>query len=222
MNKKNQVFFALLIAALFMASAFVFADQGQTVASSTHVGNTMSASAEPLVSVQNSSLNQLTSTAGTYRLLDEQNQFNPSAVVIVTISLKTGTGFSILVNSVSNPASAQYRQYVSTEELGNQYGISAPAYNEIVSYFEGFGITVFTSSARISLTLQGTVLEYEAAFHTQIGAYAIEYVSNGLWNTRLSFRFSHSLRGHEWIGPPRFNCTVRLRNHGTGRHGSPA
>ena len=182
MNNRNRVFFALLIAVLFMASAFVFVDQGQAAAAPTHSGYGMSAGTEPLVSVQNSSLNQLASTAGTYTLLDEQNHFDPSAIVIVTISLKTVSGFANLVNSVSNPASTQYRQYVSTGELGNQYGISTSAYNGIVSYFEGFGITVYTSSARISLTLQGTVQEYEEAFHTQIGAYAIQYTSNGIWN----------------------------------------
>jgi subtilase family serine protease len=183
MDNRYKVIVSVIVVALFVASVMVYGVSNATgrtgIESSTAPASTMSSG--QLVQMQGASINGQLSKFGNFQLVSENSQFNPNAQLVVTLSLKPTGNLSSYVSAISNPDSAMYRQYTSAAGLGNMFGVSQQAYSSIVSYFSQYGLNVQTSPARLSLTLVGTVSQFESAFDTQIGAYAIQYTSDGVW-----------------------------------------
>ena len=183
MDNRYKVIVSVIVVALFVASVMVYGVSNATgrtgTESSTAPASTMSSG--QLVQMQGASINGQLSKFGNFQLVSENSQFNPNAQLVVTLSLKPTGNLSSYVSAISNPDSAMYRQYTSAAELGTMFGVSQQAYSSIASYFSQYGLNVQTSPARLSLTLVGTVSQFESAFDTQIGAYAIQYTSDGVW-----------------------------------------
>ncbi len=183
MDNRYKVILSVVVVALFIASVMVYGMSNATGRTGTESFTTgaNAVSQGPLVQMQGSAVAGQPSSLGNFQLVSESNQFNPNAQLIVTLSLKPTGNLSSYIASLSNPNSPLYKQYTTAGSLGSMFGIPVQAYNSIVSYFKGYGINVQTSSARLSLTLIGTVSQFESAFNTQIGAYAIKYTSDGVW-----------------------------------------
>lgn len=183
MSNRYKVIVSVIVVAIFIASVMVYGMSnatGRTDTESLPIAANSSSSGT-LVEMQGSALSGQLSKLGNFQLVSEGAQFNPNAQLVVTLSLKPTGNLSAYVSSISNPGSPLYRQYVSAGTFGSMFGVSQQVYNSIVSYFSQYGISVQTSSARLSLTLVGTVSQFESAFNTQIGAYAIQYTSDGVW-----------------------------------------
>ena len=119
---------------------------------------------------------------GTISVLPEPAKFNPNAPMSVVITLKPTANLANVVGALSNPASSQYRHYLSAAGVGANFGVSSGQYASAVQYFQGFGLKVSPSTTLLSLSLSGTVAQMESAFHTRLAAFAQQYTSNGVWN----------------------------------------
>jgi len=120
---------------------------------------------------------------GSYTVVPAPNSAsNFPSTITVTIGLQPQGDIHGALASVSNPSSPLYHNFYSNYQIANQFGVSQSVYNNIVSYFQGFGLTVIPSSDRLSLSLQGTPSQFKAAFHANIRGFYLQYRSKGLWN----------------------------------------
>ena len=173
----------MIVVALFVASIMVYGVSNAAGRSEAQIpiASESSMLSGQMVQMQPSTINSQSLKFGNFELVNENSQFNPNAQLVVTLSLKPQGNISSYVSAISNPDSALYRHYTTAAGLGALYGVSQQVYSSIVSYFSHYGLSVQTSPARLSLTLVGTVSQFESAFDTQIGAYAIQYTSDGVW-----------------------------------------
>ncbi len=76
------------------------------------------------------------------------------------------------VDSVSNPSSANYRNFVTPEQFGERFGQSPANVQQMVTFLQGQGFKI-TLQAKNNLTIIAdcTVAQAEAAFHTTINNY---------------------------------------------------
>jgi subtilase family serine protease len=120
--------------------------------------------------------------AGTYTVVPAPSSANLPSTITVTISLKPQGDLQGFVASISNPSSPLYHQFGTTQSIANNFGISQSTYDSIVSYFQGYGLTVSTSGDRLSLSLTGTPSQISSAFHTNVRGFYLQYQSKGFWN----------------------------------------
>jgi subtilase family serine protease len=74
-----------------------------------------------------------------------------------------------MVDAISDPTSRRYRQFLTPEEVGAQFGQSTATVQAIASYLQSNGLTVkLISKNHISILADGTVAQAEKAFATTI------------------------------------------------------
>ena len=173
-----------MLALLFVVSVLLVPHAG--LASPTTRSNQLSGlgalRSAPLTQVSGAApMSSGTSTLGQYTVLPESAQFSASALLTVTVGFKTTSGLQQFVSSLNDPNSQSYRHFVTTGQLGAAFGISPTTYSTISSYFESYGMTVTPSNSYMSMQVTGTVSQMEQAFHTTLGAYALQYQSKGIW-----------------------------------------
>ncbi len=134
-----------------------------------------------MVTVQKPVISGNVKTFGNFKLINEASKLNPNATVLVTLSFKGSASLSNYVNEISNPSSPLYRDYMNVYQLGDEFGLSQSTYNMIASYFSNYNIKVYKSPARLTMSLSGKISDFDKAFNTKIGAFAIEYKSKGMW-----------------------------------------
>ncbi|MEM3851861.1 MAG: protease pro-enzyme activation domain-containing protein [Methanomassiliicoccales archaeon] len=94
------------------------------------------------------------------------------ATLTVTVGLKPSNVMNAYLSTIENPASPQYRHFLTASQIGNEFGINSATYGMIVSYFKSYGLQVMQSSTRLLITLNGTVSQLESALHTTIGLFS--------------------------------------------------
>ncbi len=73
------------------------------------------------------------------------------------------------LSNISNPASIQYHQYISARTFDRLYAPSKSYYDNLIRYFESYGIHNFTRFPnRLILSMSGSSKDFAAAFHTGI------------------------------------------------------
>lgn len=99
---------------------------------------------------------------------------DPERILHVAVSLPYGdpAGMQAFVDSVSDPASPNYRQFITPEAVGAQFGLSDVQLQGVVDYLQsaGFQITLVGKN-RLSILADATVAQAEAAFNTTIHEY---------------------------------------------------
>jgi len=187
MNKKAIL--ALSISMLMLISVLIAVGgalpstlQGANANTVTSLNtNTMKTlSNEPLVQVPSITPITVGATGG-YAIVPA-GTLNPNTVITVVISLHPTGNMQAYLNMTSNPNSPYYNHYLTDQQIATMFGQPATVYNSIVSYFEGYGLTVIPSDMRLTLTVQGTPSQIDAAFHTHMQAFDLQYTSNGMWN----------------------------------------
>ena len=74
-----------------------------------------------------------------------------------------------LLVAQQNPASPEYHRWLTPEQFGVRFGLSAPDLAEVTAWLESTGLKVTgTARARTFLTVSGTVAQVESAFGTTI------------------------------------------------------
>ena len=186
-NALVAILVALVMVLSTAASLVAFLPQAPAASAGAPAGPTGLLSAPkasgPLTSVPGSASNLNPSNPtplGTTTVVPVPAKYNAKAPDSVTVTLRPSASLTALVNNLNNPASPEYRQFLTASTLGSEYGNSA--YPSAVSYFEGFGLSVQTSSTDLTLTVTGTVGQISAAFHTGMDAYQAQYQSAGSWN----------------------------------------
>ncbi len=92
--------------------------------------------------------------------------------IIVALPLRDQAGAESFARDVQDPASADYRKFLTPAEFGARFGASADDYAALRQWAVGRGLTVGpASSSRTTLSLQGTVAQIEALFSTRIGQF---------------------------------------------------
>lgn len=97
-------------------------------------------------------------------------------------------GLQRYVDSVSNPVSPNFHQFLTPEEVGRRFGPSPADVEATVSYLKSQGISV-TDVAKngFVVTAEGSSEQVSAAFHTSLGY--VDRVENGIhapYRTNLS------------------------------------
>jgi len=121
-----------------------------------------------------------TTTFGTVSVIPNPSAYNPNAPDSVTVTLAPSGSLTTLVNDQSDVASAQYRDFLSAQQVGAQYG--NPSYDSVAAYFAGYGLTVTPSATALTLTVSGSVSQVAAAFHTTMSSFTQTYQSEGMYD----------------------------------------
>jgi subtilase family serine protease len=99
---------------------------------------------------------------------------DPSRVLHLSISLPPvdSSALEAYVDSVSNPKSRNYHNFLTPEEVGTRFGATNAQVQSVVSYLTSNGISVkLVAKNHLSILADATVTQAEAAFSTTINEY---------------------------------------------------
>lgn len=99
---------------------------------------------------------------------------NPNRLLHVSVSLPYGdpAGMQAFADSVSNPRSSMYRQYITPEEVGKRFGLSSDKVQAVADYLKSQGMKInLVSKNRLSILADCTSGQAEKAFGTVINDY---------------------------------------------------
>jgi subtilase family serine protease len=96
---------------------------------------------------------------------------NPSQRLHIAVSMPYAKPDEVqaFADSVSDPNSPNYRQFITPEEVGRRFGLSSTKVKSVTDYLKanGFNVTLVGKN-RLSILADATVAQAEAAFHTKI------------------------------------------------------
>lgn len=99
---------------------------------------------------------------------------DPKQTLHVSVSLPyaDAAGMQSFVDSVSDPKSVNYRNFITPEEVGARFGLPLADVQNVAAYLtsQGFKITLVGKN-RLSILAECTVAQAESAFHTTINNY---------------------------------------------------
>jgi len=96
---------------------------------------------------------------------------NPDRVLHMSVSLPYDdpAGVAAFVDSVSNPASPNYRQFLTPEQVGARFGLSDKQVQSVVDHLTSAGMKInLVGKNHLSILAEGTVAQAEKAFKTTI------------------------------------------------------
>ena len=96
---------------------------------------------------------------------------DPTRILHVAVSLPYGdpAGMQAFVDGVSNPASPNYRTFLTPDEVGARFGLSPDRVQSIVDFLRESGFKInLVGRNRLSILAEATVAEAETAFGTTI------------------------------------------------------
>ncbi len=92
--------------------------------------------------------------------------------VILSLPLGNSAGAAEFAQRVSNPKDPLYRKYITPEEFAARYGANANDYAALKQWAIANGLTIaHEAGARTSLTVRGSVRQFQALFGTQLNNY---------------------------------------------------
>ncbi len=95
-----------------------------------------------------------------------------------------GAQVNQLINSLYNPGSKSFHQFLSSSQYSADFAPSSQIYAKMVSYFASQGLSVYTDKSRMFINLAGTVAGFQNAFSTNMqlykGANGVRYYANTL------------------------------------------
>jgi subtilase family serine protease len=101
---------------------------------------------------------------------------DPDEVRVVSVSLPFARPLEAqaFVDDVSNPASPNYRQFLSPEQVGERFGQPLARVTQIADYLTTSGLSIADiGSNRLAVTARGTIAQIEQAFHTTIRSFTV-------------------------------------------------
>jgi subtilase family serine protease len=92
--------------------------------------------------------------------------------VILALPLGDSAGAAEFVRQVSTPKDPLYRKYITPDEFAFRYGANANDYAALKQWALANGLTIaHEAEARTSLTVRGSVEQFQALFKTQLNNY---------------------------------------------------
>jgi subtilase family serine protease len=101
---------------------------------------------------------------------------NPSQVLHLSISLPYANllGMETMVNSISDPRSRNYRNFLTPDQIGQQFGLSTAQVQSVSSYLVSKGFTIrLIAKNHLSILADATVTQAESAFGTTVNDYQV-------------------------------------------------
>jgi subtilase family serine protease len=93
-------------------------------------------------------------------------------IIQLTLPLSDRQGAYDLLKHVSTPKDALYHHYITAQEFAARFGANAADYAKLRAWAVANGLSiVHESSARISLSVRGTVAQVQKLFKTQLNYY---------------------------------------------------
>jgi kumamolisin len=89
--------------------------------------------------------------------------------VDVLVKMRDPGGLVKYAQSASNPKSANYRHFLSPQDIADRYGASPTDYKTAADYFKKLGMRVGMWPQRETLAVTGTLKQLTAAFGTNFG-----------------------------------------------------
>lgn len=99
---------------------------------------------------------------------------DPQQTLPIVVSLKFARpdAAQTYADSVSDPASPLYRQFLKPEEIADRFGPSEADYQAVVAHLKAAGLQITGLSAnRLSVLAEGSVPQLEVAFATRLGQF---------------------------------------------------
>ncbi len=90
----------------------------------------------------------------------------------VGLELQDEAGLLTYAREASTPGSAQYRHFLTPQQIGSAFGASSATVATVAKYFRSYGISVGTWPQHLMLSLAGGLPAFERAFNTSFGWYA--------------------------------------------------
>lgn len=93
--------------------------------------------------------------------------------VVVGLNVSGQRKLDSFLNSLYDPASPSYHQYLSRSQFTERFSPSLYSYDRAIAYFDSFGgLEVTGYSDRLAISLTGSAAAIGNAFHTSIAEYA--------------------------------------------------
>ena len=90
----------------------------------------------------------------------------------IGLPLRNQEELTTLLGQISDPASPQFRKYLTPEQFTERFGPTEPDYAAVVAFMEAHGFTITATHAnRVVLDVSGTIGDIERTFHLSIGFY---------------------------------------------------
>jgi subtilase family serine protease len=129
----------------------------------------------------------------------------------VVLNLQDRSGAQALVQSISTPGSADYRQYLTQSQWEARFSPTQDQVNQVTSWLQSQGFSVGTvAKDRTTISASGTAAEVESAFGTNLQKYQLNGQTLRMATTDLSVPSSLSGIVAGTIG---VNQTVATTSH---------
>jgi subtilase family serine protease len=90
----------------------------------------------------------------------------------IGLPLRNGDRLAALLRQVSDPASPNFRHYLTTEQFTEQFGPSEADYQSVIAFAKAQGLNVTgTHANRMLLDVNGAVSDVERALHVKMRVY---------------------------------------------------
>jgi subtilase family serine protease len=90
----------------------------------------------------------------------------------VSLPLRDEAGLDAFLSDIYNPASPNYRHYLSVADFTARFGPTAADYKKAADFFTGRGLAVQADAPnRFLLKIDGTAADIERVFHVKLGYY---------------------------------------------------
>lgn len=98
---------------------------------------------------------------------------NQKLEIAVALKASNEAAFQAFADSVSDPASPNYQHFLTPEQVGQRFGATQAAVNNVVKFLQSNGIEVtLVAKNNMVVLASGTVAQVEKAFNTKIVNYA--------------------------------------------------
>jgi subtilase family serine protease len=90
----------------------------------------------------------------------------------ISLPFRDQAGIEKFVDSVSNPSSPNYRQFLTPEQIGARFGLNQSDVDKVSSYLKSQGLTIRQiAKSRLTILADGTVAQAEKAFSVILHEY---------------------------------------------------
>ncbi|MDP9170403.1 MAG: protease pro-enzyme activation domain-containing protein, partial [Acidobacteriota bacterium] len=114
------------------------------------------------------------------RLQLDRGSVDPSMRIdYATLMLKPAAGLEVFLASQQDPNSADYHRWLTPEQFGDRFGLSANDMATVVSWLKDQGFTIHdVARGRHWITFSGTAGQVSKAFKTEIHRYLVDGVTH--------------------------------------------
>ena len=90
----------------------------------------------------------------------------------ISLPLRNQDALSVLLRRLYDPASLDYRHYLTPAQFSDQFGPTEQDYQKVINFAKAHGLAVeATHRSRLLVDVRGTVSDIENAFHVKLQTY---------------------------------------------------